>query len=78
MHDGARKKPWLWSRTPPTMRFFCANKVVVMDQGTVLREGTPAQCIMSEILAHIYGTQACVVDVDVEDGKHERVCIPLR
>ena len=60
------------------MRFFCANKVVVMDQGTVLREGTPAQCIMSEILAHIYGTQACVVDVDVEDGKHERVCIPLR
>ena len=49
-----------------------------MDQGTVLREGTPAQCIMSEILAHIYGTKACVVDVDVEDGKHERVCIPLR
>ena len=49
-----------------------------MDQGTVLLEGTPAQCIMSEILAHIYGTQACVVDVDVEDDKHERVCIPLR
>ena len=60
------------------MRFFCANKVVVMDQGTVLREGTPAQCIMSEILAHIYGTQACIVDVDVEDGKRERVFIPLR
>ena len=49
-----------------------------MDQGTVLREGTPAQCITSEILAHIYGTQACVVDVDVEDGKRERVFIPLR
>ena len=49
-----------------------------MDQGTVLREGTPAQCITSEILAHIYGTQACVVGVDIGGGKHERVCIPLR
>ena len=62
----------------PDHALFCANKVVVMDQGTVLREGTPAECITSEILAHIYGTQACVVDVDVEDGKRERVCIPLR
>ena len=63
----------------PDHALYCANRVVVMDKGSVLREGTPAQTITSEILAHIYGTQACVVDVPVgETGHTERVCIPLR
>lgn len=62
----------------PDHALFCANRVVVMDQGCVLREGSPSECITSPVLAHIYGTRACVVDVPIEQGRCERVCIPLR
>ena len=62
----------------PDHALFCANRVVVMDGGTVLRDGTPDECITTEMLAHIYGTRACVADIEVTPGQTERVCVPLR
>ena len=62
----------------PDHALFCADRVVVMDRGAVIKDGTPEECITTEMLAHIYGTRACVVDVRVAADQSERVCIPLR
>lgn len=61
----------------PDHALFCADRVIVMDQGSVLKIGTPEQCITTEILRTIYDANAKVMDVEVEPGRIERVCIPL-
>ncbi len=61
----------------PDHALFCADRVIVMDQGVVLEDGTPEQCITTEILHRIYNTDARVVDIEVEPGRTERVCVPL-
>ena len=61
----------------PDHALFCADRVVVMDSGNVLTEGTAEECITTEMLEKIYGTDARVLDVEVEPGRIERVCIPL-
>lgn len=61
----------------PDHALFCADRVIVMEQGRVLKNGTPDDCITTEILRSIYETDAKVMDVEVEPGRIERVCIPL-
>lgn len=61
----------------PDHALFCASRVVVMDAGRVIADGTPAECITTEVLRRIYGTDARVLDVEVEPGCVERVCIPV-
>ena len=61
----------------PDHALFCADRVIVMDEGRVLAQGTPAECITTEMLARIYGTDARVVDVQLDDGLQERVCVPV-
>lgn len=61
----------------PDHALFCADRVVVMHEGHVLRDGTPDDCITTEVMRTIYGTNARVVNVEVEPGRIERVCVPL-
>lgn len=61
----------------PDHALFCADRVVVMHQGVVLKEGSPQECITTDIMKTIYNTNARVVDVEVEPGRTERVCVPL-
>ena len=61
----------------PDHALFCADRVVVMHEGRVLRDGTPDECITTEVMQTIYNTNARVVDVEVERGHIERVCVPL-
>ncbi|MBO4351972.1 MAG: ABC transporter ATP-binding protein [Eggerthellaceae bacterium] len=62
----------------PDHALFCADRVVVMEQGVVIAEGTPDDCITTDMLRRIYDTDARVLDVEVEPGRFERTCIPLR
>lgn len=61
----------------PDHALYCADRVVVMEDGRVIKEGTSAECISTEVIERIYHTQARVLDVDVGDGLTKRVCIPL-
>jgi iron complex transport system ATP-binding protein len=61
----------------PDHALFCADRVIVMDKGLVIREGTPHECITTEMLHRIYNTDACVVDVEVAPERTARVCVPL-
>ena len=62
----------------PDHALFCADRVIVMGEGKVLKEGTSAECITTEVLEQIYGATARVVDVEIEPGRVERVCVPLQ
>ena len=62
----------------PDHALFCADRVVVMEKGLVIAEGTPDECITTSMLRRIYDTDARVLDVEVEPGRVERTCIPLR
>jgi len=61
----------------PDHALFCADRVVVMEKGVILKQGTPEECITTEIMHSIYNTNARVIEVEVEPGRIERVCVPL-
>ncbi|MDD6289685.1 MAG: ABC transporter ATP-binding protein [Eggerthellales bacterium] len=62
----------------PDHALFCADRVLVMGKGKVIKEGTAAECITTDVLQQIYGATARVVDVEVEPGRIERVVVPLQ
>jgi iron complex transport system ATP-binding protein len=61
----------------PDHALFCADRVIVMDKGVVLAEGTTDDCITTEMLHLIYNTDAHVMNIEVEPGRYERICVPL-
>jgi iron complex transport system ATP-binding protein len=61
----------------PSHVLHCANKVVVMDEGKVLRDGSPDETITTEILEQIYGARAEVTTVLLNDGEEVRAVVPL-
>lgn len=61
----------------PDHALFCADKVIVMEKGLVINEGTAGEIITNDTLRQIYGTNVHVIDVEIEPGHTERVCIPL-
>ena len=61
----------------PDHALFCADKVIVMEKGLVVNEGTAGEVITNDTLRQIYGTNVHVIDVEIEPGHTERVCIPL-
>lgn len=61
----------------PDHALFCADRVIVMSEGQILREGASDDCITTEILHRIYNTNAQVIDVEIEPGRVERVCVPI-
>ncbi len=61
----------------PDHALYCADRVIVMDEGKVLKTGTTDECITTEMLRRIYGTDARVMNVEVEPGRIERACVPV-
>jgi iron complex transport system ATP-binding protein len=61
----------------PDHALFCADRVLVMEDGRVIEEGSPLMTITSPIMQRIYGTRVCVADVRVDAQRTLRTCIPL-
>jgi iron complex transport system ATP-binding protein len=61
----------------PDHALFCADRVIVMEDGHVIGDGTPEEVITTENLVRIYDAKVCVTDVSVGRKNPVRVCIPL-
>ncbi|MGN0072317.1 MAG: ABC transporter ATP-binding protein [Coriobacteriales bacterium] len=61
----------------PGHAFFCADKVVMMEKGSVLGIGTPEEIITEPNLKRIYGHDVCVGTVQLPGGGSQRVCVPM-
>ena len=61
----------------PDHALYCSDRVVVMEKGVIIKEGTPDECITTEVMRRIYDTDACVIEVEVEPGNFKKACIPL-
>jgi ABC-type cobalamin/Fe3+-siderophores transport system ATPase subunit len=61
----------------PHHALLCANKVIVMENGRIVRTGTPEETITTETLEQIYNTQVLVTTVALASGDEVRTVIPL-
>jgi iron complex transport system ATP-binding protein len=61
----------------PDHALYCADRVVVMKKGRVIKDGTAEETITTQTLQDIYQTQVQVLDVTLADGKVKRVCVPF-
>ena len=61
----------------PGHAFFCADKVIMMEQGLVLGTGSAEEIITEPNLKRIYGHDVCVSEVELPSGGTTRVCVPL-
>jgi iron complex transport system ATP-binding protein len=62
----------------PDHALFCADRVVVMEDGRIIEEGSPIDTITSETMRRIYKTSVYVADVPIDGDTVMRTCIPLR
>ena len=56
---------------------LCANRVIVMDDGLIIKDGTPEETITTQILERIYGTRAVVATVSLPDGGKMKTVVPM-
>ena len=61
----------------PDHALFCADRVIVMEAGEIIANGTPAETITTPMLNRIYGGKVYVTEVTAPDGREVRVCVPL-
>ena len=66
----------------PDHALFCADRVIVMQDGNIIEDGTSEQTITTEVLRKIYRTNVRVVDVPIEGAEPgetvvKRVCVPF-
>lgn len=61
----------------PYHAFYCADRVVVMQDGLIIAQGTPRDVMTRTQLETIYHTQLNVIDVELSTGGHTTVCVPL-
>ncbi|MDR1496086.1 MAG: ABC transporter ATP-binding protein [Clostridiales Family XIII bacterium] len=61
----------------PHHALLCANKVLVMDDGKIIEEGSPEGTITTETLKRIYGAQVYVATVKLDSGDEVKSVIPL-
>ncbi|MDO4590812.1 MAG: ABC transporter ATP-binding protein [Slackia sp.] len=60
----------------PAHAVYCADSVIVVQNGRIAHIGTPEETITKQRMEAIYQTPIHVADVPV-DGRTRRVCIPL-
>lgn len=60
----------------PSHAFLCADRVVVLHEGAVLADGTPADVITPRTMRTIYGTDVRVEHITTETGEVISACIP--
>jgi ABC-type cobalamin/Fe3+-siderophores transport system ATPase subunit len=61
----------------PDHALFCADRVLMMEEGRITGDGPTDTIITTENLQRIYGEQVVVLEVEATPGRFERVCIPL-
>jgi iron complex transport system ATP-binding protein len=61
----------------PDHALFCADRVIIMEDGRISDDGKTSEIITTENLQRIYGAGVIVLDVEALPGHMERVCIPL-
>jgi iron complex transport system ATP-binding protein len=61
----------------PHHALLCADKVLVMEDGRITREGAPEDTITTETLKEIYGARVYVASVSLDTGEEVRTVIPL-
>ena len=61
----------------PDHALFCADRVIVMKEGSILLDGSSEETITTETLQEIYQTNVQVLDVPLADGRVKRVCVPF-
>lgn len=61
----------------PYHAFYCADEVMVMKAGEMVRRGSPREVMTRECLEEIYSVPVNVVDVALTTGKTTTVCVPL-
>ena len=61
----------------PDHALFCADRVIVMEEGAIIQDGTTEETITTETLQRIYSSRVCVANVEVAPGQVQRVCVPL-
>jgi ABC-type cobalamin/Fe3+-siderophores transport system ATPase subunit len=61
----------------PHHALLCANKVIVMDEGEIIKVGTPEETVTTEMLEKIYATQVFVTTVELDSGEEVRTVIPI-
>jgi ABC-type cobalamin/Fe3+-siderophores transport system ATPase subunit len=61
----------------PDHALFCADQVVVMEDGNIIGDGSPVETISSETMHRIYGTNVIVADIQVGEHQTVRTCVPL-
>lgn len=60
----------------PDHALYCADKVIVMRGGDIMRDGPVGDTITTDMLREIYQTQVEVLDITLTDGRTKRVCVP--
>lgn len=61
----------------PDHALFCGDRVIMMEQGTLIGDGSPKEIITTENLRRIYNTESYVTDIVAADGAILRVCVPV-
>ena len=61
----------------PDHALFCSDRVIMMEEGNIIGDGTPTEIITTENLRRIYSTESYVTDITVESGETVRVCVPV-
>jgi len=63
----------------PDHAFFCADRVVLLKDGSLVRVGTPEEVITADSLHELYGVEVEVMERAAQGGYGRvRVCVPLR
>lgn len=61
----------------PAHALFCADKVIAMKKGKVLKIGTPQDIVSEDIMKDIYDTDVKIGKVRLPDKRTICVCIPV-
>ncbi|MEA4902961.1 ABC transporter ATP-binding protein [Desulfitobacterium sp.] len=61
----------------PGHALFCADQVVTMKKGRLLKIGTPQEVISEESMQEMYGTEVKIGNICLPDERNIRVCVPV-
>jgi len=60
----------------PDQVFLCGSRVVIFQNGRQTYIGEPKSIITEDLLSRIYGVDVNVCQVNIEDSKPAKVCVP--
>lgn len=61
----------------PGHALFCASRVVAMNDGVIVGNGSARDVFTRERLSEIYGVECCIAEVNPEPNVFRQVCVAL-